>query len=174
MSSRIYDLNRRRSLIGKAKVIYDSQVKSTKKKGHPPMEYNKKEFVDWLISQPEYLKLHKAWVKSGYDMWLAPSCDRLDDYLGYTFKNLRIVTWKVNYDKGNNDTKSGINNKRNKAVVKLRLNQEFVEELHSLAEALRVTGVRNIGQVCSGNRPLAGGFKWMFKEDYEKLKIDKK
>ena len=41
--------------------------------------YTKDEFINWLITNDTYLKLHKKWVDSGYDKIKSPSIDRLNE-----------------------------------------------------------------------------------------------
>lgn len=57
-----------------------------------------------------------------------------------------------------------------KAVVQLTKNDDFVAEYISSYEAQAVTGINRGGitQVCNhvNNRKIAGGFHWMFKDDY--------
>lgn len=54
-----------------------------------------------------------------------------------------------------------------KRVVQLKVNGEFVREYESMSEARRVSKTDHISEVCNGKRKTAGGFKWMYKEDYE-------
>lgn len=53
-----------------------------------------------------------------------------------------------------------------KAVLQFSLDNKFIAEYPSLSEAGRATGVvpQNIGMVCRGQRPTAGGFIWKYKE----------
>ena len=37
--------------------------------------------------------------------------DRLNDYKGYSFDNIQLMTWQENKDKGHRDCLNGINNK---------------------------------------------------------------
>ncbi|WHY79022.1 hypothetical protein QNH20_07795 [Neobacillus sp. WH10] len=58
-----------------------------------------------------------------------------------------------------------------KEVYQLDENLNIINTFESSAEARRQTGIVKIGEVCNGNRRLAGGFKWMFKDEYlENLK----
>jgi hypothetical protein len=56
-------------------------------------------------------------------------------------------------------------------IVRLSLNGEYIEEFESGNEAGRQLRInkRNINSVCQGKRNKAGGYKWMYKEDYEKM-----
>ena len=60
--------------------------------------------------------------------------------------------------------------KNNKEVVQLSLDLEYVNEYISLSEASRITGVHREGirRTCLGKYKQSGGYKWMYKEDYEK------
>lgn len=60
---------------------------------------------------------------------------------------------------------------KNKQVVKLKDNQfvKCYERLLDAAEDNKGCYTSSIAQVCKGNRKTAGGFKWMYKEDYEKM-----
>lgn len=58
-----------------------------------------------------------------------------------------------------------------KKVIKLDLEENFLYEYISVSEASRQTSVfvQNICACCTGKQKSAGGFKWMYKEDYDKL-----
>jgi len=56
-----------------------------------------------------------------------------------------------------------------KAVVQLSKEYEFIEEFESAWVAEEITGIskKNISSVCNGRRNTAGGFRWIFKEEYD-------
>lgn len=56
--------------------------------------------------------------------------------------------------------------KTSKKIVQLSLSDEFIKEWGGIAEAERETGSKGISAVCKGRRNIAGGFKWMYAEDY--------
>ena len=159
-----YCQNRSRTLIGKAFQIFSRQKASSKFRGHQPPKYTRGEFVDWLLSNEDYIKLFDEWEKSGYEKSLAPSVDRIDDYKGYSFNNIKVVTWKENNRKVGSDMRNGINNKQSNAVIKMDLNGVKLEEYYSIRQAAREIGVpdANIVKVCKGKRKKAGGFKWKY------------
>ena len=74
------------------------------------------------------------------------------------------MTWKENRIKSNEDRKNGINNKANKAVVKMDLNEVELEVYHSQSYAERETSIRHSGiwAACNGKQKTAGGFKWKY------------
>ena len=56
---------------------------------------------------------------------------------------------------------------RSKPVVQLSLNNEYIREWTSCTEASKLLGnITHISAVCRGERKSAGGYKWVFKEDY--------
>ncbi len=87
---------------GVIRVLYKTQKRHSKARGHPEPSYTKNEFRKWLYDNG-YKELYDAWVQSGYDKWKKPSCDRIDDYKGYSFDNIRLTTWKENKDKQTKD-----------------------------------------------------------------------
>ena len=111
--------------------------------------------------------LYNEWVTSGYDKYAKPSLDRIDDYKGYSFDNIQLMTWGENDTKGSLDVRNGINNKHSKAVLQYDLNGNFIKEYYSMAQAERETGVShsNISNVCQHKRYLitSGGYKWEYK-----------
>ena len=56
-----------------------------------------------------------------------------------------------------------------KSVVQLTKDLKFIKQWDCISEAQREIGVTGIGAVCRGEHKTAGGFKWMFKQDYEKM-----
>ena len=43
-----------------------------------------------------FSELYDAWVDSGYDKWVKPSCDRTDPNISYVLDNLKLMTWREN------------------------------------------------------------------------------
>ncbi|MFK5981445.1 MAG: hypothetical protein QM499_00910 [Flavobacteriaceae bacterium] len=155
--------------------IYSSQKSSSKKRRHNPPNYTKKELAIWIKSQPNFQELWDNWVKSGYKKDLIPSCDRTNDYKSYCLTRLELKTWQENKDKGHQDRKNGVNNKRSKAVIGTHLKTGEVVVFHSTMEASRQLGIHNtsISKVALGGRKKdsngywftrssAGGYKWQF------------
>jgi hypothetical protein len=56
-------------------------------------------------------------------------------------------------------------------IVQLNKYGEFIGEWESAAEVYRRLGINNIPTVLKGRQKTAGGFKWMYKEDYDKQKV---
>jgi len=157
---------RRHSVSGMILGIYHSQMHISKRRGHTPPNYSREELYNWITSQDSFLELYNNWVESEYEKELKPSCDRLDDYLPYTFSNLRLVSWRDNRLKNYSDVLSGVSNKCSKGVIQETLNGEFVNEFYSMAQVERELGIQysSISKVCNGHRNKAGGFHWRYAE----------
>lgn len=76
--------------------IYSHQQEASRKRGHKPPTYTVKELRNKYLNTELYRQLHAEWVVSGYDKYKAPSFDRLDNFKGYSFDNIQLVTWEVN------------------------------------------------------------------------------
>ena len=162
--------NAKRRLYSKTKIglisnIFSNQKQHSKRRGYNLPNYTKVEFLNWVLSREIFIELYNSWVDSNYDKLLVPSVDRINDYLPYTLKNIRVTTWEDNNDKGNLDVINGINNKNSKSVIQYSMDMTFLKEYYSLAQAERETGVdhSHISRVCLGKLRMAKGFIWKFK-----------
>ncbi len=137
--------------------IYLSQVCHSKRRGHPTPDYTKDELRAWIHSKANnYEQLYYAWVKSGYETYLKPSCDRLFNDKPYTFSNLQLVTWGKNKENGYRD--------KSKAVIQSDLNGNFINQYISIRNAAMKTGTNkgSLYSTCAGGRKTANGFQWAF------------
>jgi len=149
--------------IGLIEKIYKSQKTSSKKRGHSKPTYSLDEFMDWMLSHCDFHRLFNIWKLSNYDTWLIPSVDRLDDYIGYSFGNIQLMTWKENKTKFGKDQINGVNNKQSKSVSCYNENSgELIGTYYSMSKASLSTGVPigNISKCVSGIRKSAGGLLW--------------
>jgi len=155
----------RRTKKGLVTRMYGSQVYISKKRGYTIPTHTKKELKDWLFSQKKFHELYDSWKNSGYLTDLSPSCDRIDDYKGYSLSNIQLMTWEENNNKHYEDRKNGINNKRNKAVISIHKITMEEEYYYSISQAERETNTFNqdISKCCLGKRKSAGGYYWKFK-----------
>lgn len=146
--------------------MYADQRKRSKHNEYNLPSYTKEEFKEWLFGQPNFDQLYENWVKNEFKKDFKPSVDRLDDYLPYSFKNIRLVTFRENYKKSHLDVKLGINNKKNKEVHQYTKEGTYINSFHSSQEAERSTKIphQNIVSNCLGKRNTAGGFKWTNKK----------
>jgi len=128
----------------------------------PEITYEIEELREWLFSQELYHKLYAEWVESGYNKGFVPSVDRIDDYKGYTFDNIQLMSFSENAKKAVTDIKAGRNMKISKGFVQIGKDGNVINTFHSGQEASRVTGVDrgNITRCANGKSNTAGGFKW--------------
>jgi hypothetical protein len=81
-----------------------------------------------------------------------------------------IIGW-ANYDpkKSMNETYIMIGKKTARSVVQIEVNGEVVNAYESIASASRITGINGscILGVCKRKHKTSGGYRWMYKEDYD-------
>ena len=53
-------------------------------------------FYEWAENHPRFIELYEEYINSGYVRNLAPSVDRLDSSIGYTFSNMEWVSSREN------------------------------------------------------------------------------
>jgi hypothetical protein len=161
----------KRTKTGLVSRIYGSQVRSSKDRGHDKPKYSKKDFSEWLLNNPCFENIYQNWVLSDYDTYLRPSVDRLDDYKGYSFDNIRLVTWIENKTKSHKDMYNGINKKQLKPVLQYSKDGVFIKEYYSMKHASRETNTNfcNMSQVCLGHKRSAGGFIWKYVTDLKEI-----
>lgn len=69
---------------------------------------------------------------------------------------------------------SGSNHPGARAIVQLDKDNNFIKEWDCIQDAINnVPKTSKIGECCRGCRNTSGGYKWMYKEDYEKMISDK-
>jgi hypothetical protein len=159
-----YEKKKRRdkTKVGLIDNIYNSQIRASKKRGHQNPSYSRKELQQWMLKQECFHEIFASWEKSGYHMLEIPSCDRLNDYTPYTLENIRVVSWKVNKRKYNEDRLSGVNTKQSIHVAQYSIDGKLIQTHHSMRHAHRVTGVSaiSISECTRGKARTAGGFIW--------------
>lgn len=152
---------------GRISYIRNTQKTSSKARGHGIPRYSQNELFDWAVDN-NLFALCAAWEASGFDKDLAPSIDRKDVTVGYSFENIRLVTWKENNDAQYADRKScKVVTRQNRAVRQLSLTGELIATHKSIAAAARATNAvrTNINCMCSGTNPnikSVGGFLWEY------------
>ena len=159
-------LNFYRSKEGLILKIYSNQKASSKKRGHHMPLYSKLELQKFIFSHTNFENLYNNWVDSNYNKDYAPSIDRLNDYLPYSFDNIQLISWKQNNSKHHSDRKNNINTKINKKVYQYSKDLKLINIFNSTMEAQRITSISNteIGKCCRNlkNYNTAGGFIWKY------------
>lgn len=141
-----------------------AQRSSSKKRGHLPPSYSFDELMAWLTSHPKFDEYYKAWEDSGYLKQLRPSIDRLDDYKGYSFDNIQLLSWEENLNKSHKDRRQGNNNKRNESIIQRKMDGKAVAVYYSIQSAARATNVHatHICKCCKGLLEHTDNFKWEY------------
>ena len=147
------------------KTIYVDQVSRTNKKQLPKIQYTYEELCEWIKKDDTFIDMYNFWDSKGRVKKFKPSIDRLDDYKGYSFHNIRLLFWCLNNEKGSRDRVIGINNKQNKRIEQLNKDGIVIKCFHSLAQAGRETfsETGQISAVCKGKRKTHNGYKWRYK-----------
>ena len=93
----------KKSVPGFSAKVHSRMGSSSKTRNHPAPNFTTEELSDWFEAQDNFKELWDNWVESGYETDLAPSPDRIDSDLPYTFDNMRVITWAQNNQLGNEE-----------------------------------------------------------------------
>lgn len=148
---------------GVIRVIYKTQKRHQKIRGHGDMPYSKDQLSSWMYRNG-YKEMYDRWVSEGHDTNLKPSVDRINSNLGYSFENIRLVTWKENRLNQANDIKNGVGSggRRTKKLLKLCKDKKIVCEYVSYQGARRDMGYSIEYQIKNGVK-CRNGFYWKYK-----------
>lgn len=126
---------------GVLRVIYKTQKRHNKLRGHGGMPYTKQELMEWLYGNG-FKKLYDAWVHSGFLSGKKPSIDRVDDFKGYSFDNIKLGTWSENRSHQHSDIINGVGTggKRCKAVYQYDGAGNLLATYVSYSQAVRSIG----------------------------------
>lgn len=102
--------------------------------------------------------MFNSWVDGGFQRMDYPSIDRLDDSMGYTKDNIRLVSWRENHRVESNA--------KSKVIIQSNLDGTIVCEHGSMTDAAKNTGASQpkISMVCNGLRNKHYGYRWSFKK----------
>ena len=156
--------------------IYSTQKYSSKTRGFPLPKYSLGEFRSWIIVQPNFRELYRAWLKSNRNKWLKPSVDRIKEWEGYSLDNIQLMTWAENKAKGELDCKEGKRYQTINQVCSFNLEtEELYNQYISAHEAERQTGIKHntISSAMNQSRKHNGtklgkgsSYKWMYLLDF--------
>ena len=78
--------------------------------------------------------------------------------------------WIENISKGKKGKRRGSENPNSRRVIQFSVELEAIEEFDSVGDAHRSTGasLNGIFDVCKGRSKTAGGYKWMYLDEYNK------
>lgn len=166
------DVKKNSDLVGNAydfsekgvfRVIYKTQKRHQKLRGHGDMPYSKAQLIQWMKNNG-FDDLFKAWVDSGHMNSLKPSVDRIDDFKGYSFSNIRLGTWQDNRDHQASDIMSGTgtSGRRCKPLLKMNENMKVICEYPSFNSAKRDCGYHMEYAIKKGTK-CKMGFYWKYK-----------
>lgn len=154
----------RRTKRGVLATAFNQQSRRKKFRDDQKPSYTREQLIVRFINDKHYTKLYNNYFFSGYKKDLRPSIDRIDPNKGYSFDNIQMMTWKENNEKGRTE------NRRNlvKRVGMYLINNEFIDEFWSIAEAERVMGIShgNIVMCCQNKRPSASGYIFRYLNGY--------
>lgn len=149
---------------GVIRVIYKTQKRHSKLRGHLPPLYTKEELKEWLYLNG-FKRLYDNWAASNYDKFLKPSVDRKNDFRTYTIDNIVLGTWRDNINHFTNDAINGINKhgRKCKPVLCYNSNKELIAEYVSFSSARRAVGYSMERSLKYGNKDRKNGFYWKYK-----------
>jgi len=170
---KIHYKSKSKTIPGLIKKMYYSQHSSSRNRGLPIPDYTYNDFFEWIIFNPKFKELYYNWVESDYKKDMIPSCDRLNDYIGYKFGNIQLLTWKENNEKGRNDIKNDINLKRSRQIIVYKYG-DFYGEYPSIKTTSKKLGIcrSDIQKVLSGKFKQSHNFVFFYKENINNNKIN--
>ena len=133
------------------------------------LTFDRWDLEKWIIDNyyDEFTTLFKNWTLNNYNSDDVPSIDRLDDSKGYSFDNMRIVTWRENREK-EYATEKHKNVEQMITVTRVkvaRIDKNGVKTIYqSMSDAGRENNISTscICECCKGKRRSAKGYRWIY------------
>lgn len=135
----------------------------------------------FTLDKIDWIKCHEFTMNS----LVKTVCNLWNDRIGSTVEIGRVVKLdrttvgrylKQGVELGwcNYDPKEERKKWNNKKIVQLSLDGKYIKSWDSATEAGHELGISRakIGNTCLGNQKTSGKFKWMYKEDYENVKLN--
>jgi hypothetical protein len=147
---------------GVLRVIYKTQKRHNKIRGHGEMPYTKEQLKLWMYEN-NFLSLFDSWVKSGWSTEVKPSVDRIDDFKGYSLDNIRLITWRGNREHQHSDIFNGVSTsgKRCKALYQYDGVMNLIASYVSYSQAARSIGYSLEYQIKKEVK-CRGGYYWSY------------
>lgn len=151
---------------GVIRVLYKTQKRHNKLRGHGDMPYSKVELSEWLYKN-NFKLLYDKWIESGKCKDLKPSVDRVSDLKGYSFDNIKLGTWAENRQHQYDDIASGngTSGARCKALYKLDDNFNPIDRYISYNQAARSMGYSLEYQIKKKVK-CRNGFYWSYSKTF--------
>lgn len=131
-----------RTVKGLISKIYNSQLHREKTTPKIHISYSKKELHNWITSNPKFKQLYTDWVNDNYSRDKSPSCDRMDNSLGYSLDNIELMSWIDNRKNAARDMSAGLIGMKHHPVKCFDIITEKFTEFKSQKEAERITGIK--------------------------------
>lgn len=147
---------------------YGRMKRDNKNKFNKDLPFSKEQFKEWVLEK-NILQLLDNYNLNEFKKDLCPSIDRIDDYQGYTFSNIQLITWAENNVKG----RDSIKNKKqcsemakslwSKTVMQKDLNGNIIKIFPSTHEVTRELGFDSslIARACR-KRIISKGYRWEY------------
>lgn len=152
---------------GVIRVLYKTMKRHQKLRPHNEdvLPFTKSEFEIWLEGN-DFNSKYNSWVEGGYQKNDKPSVDRLDDYKGYSFDNMRLVTWKDNHDHQVDDILKGKNRSGERCIALGKYTNEgvLIKTFISYQQVRREEGYC-VHYPVKNKYPCKNGFIWKLLEE---------
>lgn len=151
---------------GVVRVIYKTQKRHNKLRGHGEMPYSKQDLSSWLYDNG-FKEIYDKWIDSGKRKELKPSVDRIDDFKGYSLENIKLGTWLENRKHQYDDILNGkgTSGKRCKRLYKFDSNFNLLKEYVSYNSAVRCMGYSLEYQIKKKTK-CRNGFYWSYSKEF--------
>ena len=171
-----YRQENKRTEQGRLTKTYSRIKRDQSNKFNEFLSFSKGDLWDWIQSnyQEKFSLLFKNYVDSDCNRYLNPSIDRIDDYKGYTFDNMQLITWHENNIKGRNSVKnkeqcSEMAKKTwSKKVYQCTIDGEIINEYTSTREASRHLDIDSsaISKCCRNGIKSYKNIVWRYADEY--------
>jgi hypothetical protein len=125
------------------------------------------ELVKYInINKTNWIKCHEyacnSLVKEACYLW--NNCQ----IISQVAKKLSLCTATITKYLKQGEALGWCNFSNGRKIIQLSNNDDFLKEWDSVSIASKTLGISHISSACSGRRKSAGGYKWMYKENYDK------
>lgn len=147
---------------------YGRMKRDNRNKFNLELPFTKQEFSEWVLSK-KIIELLNNYKNNNFDKNFNPSIDRIDDYKGYSFDNIQLITWKENNEKGRKSFKNKeqcskmAKEKWSKKVIQRDLEGNIITIFNSTHDVNRILGFDSslIARACRLNK-ISKGYRWEY------------